>query len=280
MAPSEESSLASQRGDFLHILRTEGISPFPVAAFSHGQGSSTKTAASGDFLPLEGTTVFAFHCRAGILAVGDHRATTGNFIFTDKAEKILELDERSIMAIAGSPAVAVEMARTLRTTFEFYRRSQLQRMSMPAKIRALSQMLRENLPGTLQGFGIVSPIFAGWDDHPPEEDDSPGSIYFYDPLGAHFKAAQFAGSGSGSLSIKSILKHLDRWGEPRPAEMELPDAVRLAIRLLMTASEFDSATGGVTPEMHSYPTVKLLNAEGIRTIDDEEQANFWREAEA
>ena len=65
------------------------------------------------------------------------------------------------MAIAGVPATAFEMARTLQTSFEFYRRSQLQSMSLPAKIRALSRLLRDNLPGTLQGFGIVAPIFAG-----------------------------------------------------------------------------------------------------------------------
>jgi proteasome beta subunit len=178
------------------------------------------------------------------------------------------------MAIAGSPAVAMEMARTLRTTFEYYRRSQLQRMSLAAKIRALSQMLRENLPGTLQGFGIVSPIFCGFEPGRHGHGEKL-EIYFYDPLGAHFRAAQFAGSGSGSLSIKSVLKHLDRWGDPRPADLELPDAARLGIRLLMTASELDSATGGVTPEMNSYPTMRLLNRDGIRTITVEEQAEFW-----
>ena len=60
------------------------------------------------------------------------------------------------MAIAGVPATAFEMARTLQTTFEFYRRSQLQTMSLNAKIRALSKLLRDNLPATLQGFGIVA----------------------------------------------------------------------------------------------------------------------------
>ncbi len=257
-------------GDFLSVLRAHGqsLSFDPQAAVQGGESAHYKA--------LEGTTVFAFHCQEGILAVGDHRATTGNFIFTDKAEKILELDDHSVMAIAGSPAVAMEMARTLRTTFEFYRRSQLQRMSMAAKIRALSQLLRENLPGTLQGFGIVSPIFAGWEPPAPGEDEGELSIYFYDPLGAHFKAAQFAGSGSGSLTIKSILKHLDRWGEPRPADMDLPDAVRLGIRLLMTASELDSATGGVTPEMDIYPTMRLITAEGITTITEAEQSEHCK----
>src|ERR1051325_6024292 len=100
--------------------------------------------------PIHATTVFAFHCADGIIIAGDHRATSGNIVFSDRTEKILELDSHSLMAIAGVPAVAFEMARTLQTTFEFYRRSQLQSMSLGAKIRALSQLLRNNIPATLQ----------------------------------------------------------------------------------------------------------------------------------
>jgi proteasome beta subunit len=88
--------------------------------------------------PLHATTVFAFHCAEGVMIAGDHRATAGNIVFSDKTEKILELDSHSLMAIAGSPATAFEMGRMLQTSFEFYRRSQLQPMSLPAKIRALS----------------------------------------------------------------------------------------------------------------------------------------------
>ncbi|MEM7015674.1 MAG: proteasome subunit alpha, partial [Verrucomicrobiota bacterium] len=95
---------------------------------------------------VDATTVFAFHYKDGVIMVGDHRATAGNIVFTDKVEKIVEVDEESLMAIAGSPAVAFEMTRTLQTSFEFYRRSQLQRMSLRARTRALSQLLRNNAP--------------------------------------------------------------------------------------------------------------------------------------
>ena len=223
---------------------------------------------------VQGTTVFAFHCREGVVIAGDHRATAGNTIFSDKTEKILELDSHSLMAIAGVPATAFEMARTLQTTFEFYRRSQLQPMSLQAKIRALSKLLRDNLPATLQGFGIVAPIFAGVELSDPKA--SP-CIYFYDPLGAQFEAATYAGSGSGSGSIKSVLHYLEKWGDPTPAEMSLGEATTLAIRLLMTASEFDSATGGVNPERDLFATIKLLTRDGIKTVDIKEQERCWKE---
>jgi proteasome beta subunit len=245
-------------GDFLALL------PRPTVAQVSASAPET----------VQATTVFAFHFREGVIIAGDHRATAGNTIFSDKTEKILELDAHSLMAIAGVPATAFEMARTLQTTFEFYRRSQLQPMSLLAKLRALSKLLRDNVPATLQGFGIVAPIFAGIELSDPKA--GPG-IYFYDPLGAQFEAATYSGSGSGSGSIKSVLHYLEKWGSPPPGEMSLAEATTLAIRLLMTAAEFDSATGGVNPEREMFATIKVLTRDGITNVDFKEQERCWKE---
>jgi proteasome beta subunit len=246
-------------GDFLALL--------PKSPFAAAQ-------PGGPHAPgLEATTVFAFHCAAGVIMAGDHRATAGNIVFSDRTEKILELDRHSLMGIAGSPAIAMEMARTLQTSFDFYRRSQLQPMSQPAKMRALARLLHDNVPATLQGFGLVSPIFAGVD----AADGSRPSIYFYDPLGAQFEAAAFAGSGSGAGSIKSVLHFLEQWGNPKPGAMALAQAVTLANQLLMTAAEYDTATGGVDPARGDFATVKLLSATGVRPIPIEEQSGYWKE---
>jgi hypothetical protein len=52
----------------------------------------------------------------------------------DRADKVLEIDRHSVMAIAGSPAIAWEMARILEHAFQFFRRSQLQEMSVEGKV--------------------------------------------------------------------------------------------------------------------------------------------------
>ncbi len=246
-------------GDFLALLQKNS---FPSV-----------TVSGNHPLALEATTVFAFHCADGVIIGGDHRATAGHMVFSDRTEKILELDSHSLMAIAGVPAMAFEMARTLQTAFEFYRRSQLQPMSLPAKTRALSRLLRENLPATLQGVGAVSPIFAGMDNGAAKP-----VIFFYDPLGAHFEATAFAGSGSGSGSIKSILHYLEHWGKPRPSELPLEEAAVLANRLLMTAAEFDTATGGVHPEQQEFATIKLLSTSGVHTVSRDDLQKYWKKA--
>lgn len=248
-------------GDFLSLLAERKLAPAPV------------DSTSSPFVPTQATTVFAFHFADGILMAGDRRATAGNIIVTDRVEKIIEIDSTSLLAIAGVPATAFEMARVLQTSFEYYRRSQLQPLSLPARVRALARLLRENLPMTMQGIGIVVPLFAGVDHtvSPPQP-----QIYFYDPLGAQFQAVGYAASGSGSGTIRSILSFQERYGQPLPSRMNLNEAVRFASRLLSTASEFDSATGGVNPESNTYATIKVLKPGGVETISDEQQKEILR----
>lgn len=248
-------------GDFLSLL---GARKLQVFASAQGQGGPVQTQA---------TTVFAFHFKDGVLMAGDRRATAGNVIVTDRVDKVIEIDANSMLAIAGVPATAFEMARVMQTSFEYYRRSQLQPLSLPAKVRALARLLRENLPMTIQGVGVVVPLFAGLDSetNPP----SP-RIFFYDPLGAQFQAVGYAASGSGSGSIRSILSYQEKYGSPKPSEMDLKQAVQFTLRLLMTASEFDSATGGINPETNTFATIKVLDANGVQTINAETQAQYLR----
>ena len=61
-------------GDFLALLPKT-----PPLQFSAQTSSS--------FEALQATTVFAFHCADGVIIAGDHRATAGNVIFSDKTAR-------------------------------------------------------------------------------------------------------------------------------------------------------------------------------------------------
>jgi proteasome beta subunit len=124
---------------------------------------------------------------------------------------------------------------------------------------------------TMQGVGVVVPLFAGLDT---QASPAQPLIFFYDPLGAQFQAVGYAASGSGSGSIRSILSYQEKYGSPKPSEMNLQQAVQFTLRLLMTASEFDAATGGINPETNTFATIKVLDADGVRTISAEEQSGF------
>ncbi len=47
--------------------------------------------------------MLSFQYKDGVLIAGDRRATAGNIIMYDRADKVIELDQDTIIAIAGSP---------------------------------------------------------------------------------------------------------------------------------------------------------------------------------
>jgi proteasome beta subunit len=210
-----------------------------------------------------------------VLIAGDRRATAGNAVIHDRADKVLGIDDHSILAISGSPAMAYEIARVLEHTFQYYRRSQLQALSLEGKLRRLSRLIRENLPMALQGIGAVIPIFATYD--PIDGPEGRGKIYFYDALGAQFECADFATTGSGSPGIRGALYYLNRWSGQPLASMGLEACVGLVLRLLETAAEYDTATGGTDRRASIFPTIKPISREGIRDLPTEEIARIYNE---
>ena len=222
---------------------------------------------------MRGTTVFAFHFKDGAVVAGDRRATAGNSIMYERCDKVIPLDSYSLMAIAGVPATAFEMARILSHNFEFYRRSQLQPLSTEGKIRALSRLLKENMGMALQGVGAVSPIFATYDIKAKKP-----YIGFYDILGAQFQILTHTATGSGSPAIRGILEHENLWGRKPLVERDGRDAAILAIRLLQTAALFDSATGQARPEDKIYPVVAFVTEKGYKFIPENEMAELYQAA--
>jgi proteasome beta subunit len=57
--------------------------------------------------------------------------------------------------------------------------------------------------------------------------------------------------------------------------MGLEASVGLILRLLETAAEYDTATGGTDRRAAIFPTVKTISREGIRDIPAEEIARIY-----
>ena len=239
------------QGDFYQLLKEQGYVLGVPGQTGVGQALTTAT------------TILAFKYRSGVLVAGDRRATAGNMVMYDRTDKVLEIDRYSVMAIAGVPATAYEMVRILEHSFKYYRRTQLQELSFEGKLRALSKLLKENVPAALAGTGAVVPIFAGYDT-----EQEAAKIYFYDILGAEFEGVEYAVSGSGSPTIRGILHYVNTWGEQPLSAMSEEEAAVQALRLLTCAAEFDSATGGVNREAGLYPVVNLITSDGVTTMAD------------
>lgn len=260
-----ESGLAAPE-DFAALLRRQGLYP-QVPPFT----TSSPQHPSSALLQTEATTILAFKFAGGVLVAGDRRATAGNQVVYDRADKVLEIDRMSLMAIAGVPATAWEMARVLEHSFQFYRRTQLQEMSMEAKVRALSKLLRDNLGFVLQGVGVVVPLFATYD----LDADAP-RLYFYDAMGAQFEATDFAASGSGSGAVRSLLHYENQFGTRPLIKRNEQQSIILALRALDTAAETDAATGGVDRRERVFPIVKIISEKGITTPSERQLKGLFR----
>jgi len=243
--------------DFLHLLKSKGYR-FPSGSSGRDAGHAE---AAPPFAPTEGTTILALRYAEGVLIAGDRRATAGNAVITDRADKVIDIDAYSVMAISGSPAIAYEIARILEHTFQYHRRRQLQEMSLEAKLRRLSLLVRDNLPMAMQGIGAVIPIYATFDRR-----DGRGKIYFYDALGAQFEGTDFATTGSGSPAIRGVMYYQNRWGGRPFADLLEEEAVGLALRMLHTASEYDAATGRYERTAEVYPSVKTITSGGLSDV--------------
>ena len=245
--------------DFFDLLKAGGY---------HFPGNVASELAPGhgpSFTPTEGTTILALRYDGGVLIAGDRRATAGNAVIYDRADKVLPIDDQSVMAISGSPAMAYEIARILEHSFQYHRRRQLTEMSIEAKLRRLSILIRDNLPMAMQGIGAVIPIFATFDKR-----DGIGKIFFYDALGAQFEVTDFTTTGSGAAAIRGVMYHLNRWGQAPFANMPREEAIGLSLRLLFTASEYDSATGRYEQTADVFPTVKTVTDQGLADVSVDE----------
>lgn len=210
------------------------------------------------------TTCVALRYTDGVVMAGDRRATSGHLISHRTMEKVVQADEFSGVAIAGAAGPAIEMIRLFQVQLEYYEKVQGTALSLEGKANQLASMVRANLPGAMQGMGVV-PLFAGFDTR-----RSTGRLWAYDMLGGRYEEREHIATGSGSLHAGTVIKVGFRPG------MSRDEAVHLAARSLWEAAEADSATGGPDMVRGIYPIVATISADGWRTVDDDELADRYR----
>ncbi len=247
---------------------------FAVLQYATSPGSSSFTeflsAAAPDLLPHgggwadapHGTTIVAALFAGGVVMAGDRRATAGNFIAQRDIEKVFAADEFSLVGIAGTAGLAVEIVRLYQVELEHYEKIEGTQLTLDGKANRLSTMIRGNLGQALQGLAVV-PLFAGYDLDEPDPATA-GRIYSYDVTGGRYPERYFHSVGSGSLFARGALKKLWRPGLDRAG------VIRVAVEALYDAADDDAATGGPDITRHIYPVVMLATAEGIERVEPDE----------
>jgi proteasome beta subunit len=216
---------------------------------------------AGDLAP-HGTTIVAATFPGGMVMAGDRRATMGNIIAQRDIEKVFPADEYSVVGIAGTAGLAVEMVRLFQTELEHYEKIEGTTLSMDGKANRLAALIRANLGLAMQGLSVV-PLFGGYDLNSDQ-----GRIFSYDVTGGRYEETAFHSVGSGSLFARGSLKKLYR------DDLTAEGCVTAVIQALYDAADDDSATGGPDLTRRIFPVVHVITADGGQRIPDDEVAEI------
>jgi proteasome beta subunit len=210
------------------------------------------------------TTIVAISCSDGVVMAGDRRATMGNLIASRDIEKVHAADPYSLVGMAGTAGVGIELIKLFQVELEHYEKIEGTMLSLDGKANRLATMVRNNLGAALQGLAVI-PLFAGFDLDAPNP-SKVGRIFSFDVAGGVYEETGYEGIGSGSLFAKAALKK--RW---RPG-IPVAEATVLAVEALYDAADDDTATGGPDMIRKIFPVVMTATAEGTTRLTDEQTA--------
>ena len=216
---------------------------------------------AGDLAP-HGTTIVAATFPGGVVMAGDRRATMGNIIAQRDIEKVFPADEYSVVGIAGTAGLAVEMVRLFQTELEHYEKIEGTTLSMDGKANRLAALIRANLGLAMQGLAVV-PLFAGYDLVADQ-----GRIFSYDVTGGRYEETAFHSVGSGSLFARGSLKKLYR------DDLDAEGCVTAVVQALYDAADDDSATGGPDVTRRIFPVVGVITGDGYQRLPEADVAEI------
>ena len=196
---------------------------------------------------MHGTTTVSIKYKDGIIAAADQRASMGYMVASPAVKKILALDDRSILTIAGLPSDAMYLVKVMRAEMELYELNRGRKISMKGLANLFSTVMHGQFRTGFPYF--VGIIIAG-------VDETGGYVYNFDGSGSISDDA-YTSTGSGSPFAYGTLEVL--W-EP---DMEEADAIRVAAMAVRSAAIKDIATG-------DSMTLFVINQKGMRELSKEE----------
>ncbi len=244
--------------DFLHHARPE-----LMPAVRWGSGAAPSAEEMRRLSPLShGTTVLAVKYEKGVVMLGDRRAVEGYQVASRHMEKVFKTDSHSAIAIAGAAGPCLEMAKLFGIELEHYEKLDGVPLSCEGKANRLGQMVKANLPMVLQGL-VVIPLFVGFDVKQQR-----GRIFKYDVTGGTYEETEYHAVGSGGRDARVTIKERFR------RNLSQPEAISLALQALLSAAEEDVGTGGADSFRGIYPTMKIVEGQGVQDVEEADVASL------
>jgi len=179
------------------------------------------------FKSLKGTTTIGMVCKDGIVLATDKRATAGLFVAHKHVRKIVRIDERIVMTIAGSVADAQMLTNGLKVEAMLYRKT----YGRPISVKALATMASNMLFSRRYLIPVVQAIIAGVDDSGPR-------MFMLDMFGTLTEEDKYIATGSGTPYAVGFLEENYR------SDITVKEAIELAKKAILTAQKWDPGSGG------------------------------------
>jgi proteasome beta subunit len=158
----------------------------------------------------------------------EKKSTLGYMVASKEAKKIIPIDERIALTLAGWEGDAQTLARYMKAELKLYTLTTKRKISVQSASTLLANILHS---GRWSFFPyVVQFILAGYDEKP--------SIFTLDMLGALTEEKKFFATGSGSPIALGVLEN--KYREDIPIE----EAKELAIAAVKSAIERDVMSGG------------------------------------
>ena len=94
-----------------------------------------------------------------------------------------------------------------------------------------------------------------------------GRIFKYDVTGGKYEETEYHAVGSGGKDARVTIKERFR------KNLSQPEVISLSIQALLSAAEEDVGTGGPDLFRGIYPTMKIVDAQGVRDVEDADVAS-------
>lgn len=178
----------------------------------------------------KGTTTVGIVCKDGIVMAADKRATAGTLIVDKTAEKVHEIDDNSVVTIAGTVSDAQLMIKLIKAEV----RLKSIRSERPVSMKETANLLGGILYSSIRQMSMIPAIahfLLGGKDRE--------GFHLYDlfPDGSVTRVKDYVSSGSGSVIAYGVLE--THW---KP-DMSVEEGIKLAAKSIYTALQRDAATG-------------------------------------
>ncbi|MCY3410390.1 MAG: proteasome subunit beta [Candidatus Heimdallarchaeota archaeon] len=201
--------------------------------------------------PQHGTTTIALTFKDGVVVATDNRASAGYMVASPRAKKLHQLNDKTVMTIAGLVSDAQYLVKLLRAEIQIYELERDREM----ETSLVGSLLARIMYGQFRtGFPYyVGLILAGYDQKGPH-------VFNLDGSGA-FGEEPFTSTGSGSPFAYGTLEAMYE------ENMDEEQAKKVGLLALRSAIIKDIATGdGMDCVVITKDGVKTLSKEDIKGI--------------